>query len=142
MTYAKNRMIALGLATVLATGATVSSLAAAPIANAAALTSASGNVIQVQGHGHSGRAARAHRYAYPDGYGYADPDAYGYAYPNAWGYAYPNAYGYAYPDADAYSFPFGNAYGYSGAPSYGGSVNSYDCLGGRDGDGVPCGGGY
>jgi hypothetical protein len=135
MTYAKNRMIGLGLATLLATGATMSSLAAAPIANVPDLQAATpGNVMQVQdgGHRHSGRAARAHGYAYPDGYGYA--------YPNAYGYAYPNAYGYAYPNADAYSFPFGNAYGYAPAPAYGGSLNGYDCLGGRDSDGVPCGG--
>jgi hypothetical protein len=89
MTYAKNRMIALGLATVLATGATVPALAAAPIANAAALTSAAGNVIQVQDRGHGGRAARGY------GYGYAYPNGYGYAYPDAYGYASPYSYGYA-----------------------------------------------
>jgi hypothetical protein len=122
MTYAKNRMIALGLATLVATGATMSSLAAAPMAGVPDLQAAArGTVMQVHG-----RAARAYGYAYPDGYGYA--------YPNAWGYAYPNAYGY-----DADSFPFGNAYG-SAAPYYGGGINGYDCLGGRDSDGVPCGG--
>jgi hypothetical protein len=134
MTYAKNRMIALGLATLVATGATMSSLAAAPIAGVPDLQAAArGTVMQVRDGGH-GRAGRAYGYAYPDGYGYAYPNAWGYAYPNAWGYAYPNAYGY-----DADSFPFGNAYG-SAAPYYGGGINGYDCLGGRDSDGVPCGG--
>jgi hypothetical protein len=126
MTQTRNRMIVLGLASIFA-AATMPALAAAPMSNAAALqAAASDNVTQVRdgGHRRAGRAARA----------------YGYAFPDAYGYAYPNAYGYADPDAYAYGYPFANAYGYAGAYPYsGGSANGYDCLGGRDSSGVPCG---
>jgi hypothetical protein len=59
------------------------------------------------------------------------------------------AYGYEFPSANIYGRPYGGlrrpylgAYGAANGYAYGGSANGYDCIGGRDGDGVPCGAGY
>jgi hypothetical protein len=115
MIHARNSTLALGLAAILAVSAALPSFAAAPMSNAAALQAAApDNVMQVH------ERSRRNRRPVADAYGYQSPPA--------------NVYGSPY---HAPRYPYAGAY-----PSYGGSANGYDCLGGRDSDGVPCGGGY
>jgi hypothetical protein len=105
MTHARNSVIALGLAAILAASAAVPSLAATAMSNAAGLRSAApDNVTQIRDRGRR-NGPRANVYGGPTR-------------------PYLGAYGAA------------NGYGYRG------SANGYDCLGGRDSDGVPCGVGY
>jgi hypothetical protein len=119
MRYARNGAIALGLAA-LSASAAVPAFAAAPLSNAATLRMAApDNVMQI--HERSRRNGRS----------------------------VTRAYGYQFPSANIYGGPYGGpsrpyvgAYGAANGYAYGGSANGYDCLGGRDSDGVPCGIGY